>query len=33
MPRGQFALSPAVDEEAIPIARLRGLPELTWDHC
>jgi DNA-binding SARP family transcriptional activator len=30
MPRGQFALSLAVDEEALNIARARGLQELTW---
>lgn len=30
MPRGQFALSLAADEEAIHIARFRGLPELAW---
>lgn len=30
MPRGQFALSLAMDEEALKIARTRGLQELTW---
>jgi len=30
MPRGQFALSLALDEEALKIARDRGLQELTW---
>jgi LuxR family maltose regulon positive regulatory protein len=30
MPRGQFALSLAVDEEALKIARTRGMQELTW---
>jgi DNA-binding SARP family transcriptional activator len=30
MPRGQFTLSLAVDEEALKIARTRGLQELTW---
>ncbi|MFZ2097380.1 MAG: BTAD domain-containing putative transcriptional regulator [Anaerolineales bacterium] len=30
MPRGQFALALAVDEEALNIARTRGLQELTW---
>ncbi|PKO19205.1 MAG: hypothetical protein CVU39_01245 [Chloroflexi bacterium HGW-Chloroflexi-10] len=30
MPRGQFALSLAADEEAIHIARSRGFPEFAW---
>ncbi len=30
MPRGQFSLSLAADEEAIHIARSRGLPGFTW---
>lgn len=30
MPRGQFALSLATDEEALSICRTRGLPEQTW---
>lgn len=30
MPRGQFALSIAADEEALKIARARGLPDLAW---
>jgi DNA-binding SARP family transcriptional activator len=30
MPRGQFAVSIAADEEAFKIARARGVTELTW---
>lgn len=30
MPRGQFSLSLAADEEALNIALARGLPELAW---
>jgi DNA-binding SARP family transcriptional activator len=30
MPRGQFALSLAADQEALRLAREKGLPELVW---
>ncbi len=30
MPRGQFALSLAADEESLKIARSRGMPEMAW---